>query len=52
VWSRDYLGDDDSVASAVKRLRRRLAGATRAVRVESVRGIGYRLVVDPGAART
>lgn len=48
VWSRDYLGDDDSVASAVKRLRRRLAAATDEVRVESVRGIGYRLVVgDP-----
>lgn len=49
VWSRDYLGDDDSVASAVKRLRRRLAAATDEVRVESVRGIGYRLVVDPDA---
>lgn len=48
VWSRDYLGDDDSVASAVKRLRRRLAAATDEVRVESVRGIGYRLVVTGG----
>lgn len=48
VWSRDYLGDDDSVASAVKRLRRRLAGVTDTVRVESVRGIGYRLVVGRG----
>ncbi len=48
VWSRDYLGDDDSVASAVKRLRRRLADATDEVRVESVRGIGYRLVVGSG----
>jgi two-component system response regulator MtrA len=47
VWSRDYLGDDDSVASAVKRLRRRLAAATDEVRVESVRGIGYRLVAGP-----
>ena len=48
VWSRDYLGDDDAVASAVKRLRRRLAAATDEVRVESVRGIGYRLAVGTG----
>ena len=46
VWSRDYLGDDDSVVSAVKRLRRRLGGGTERVRVESVRGVGFRLVED------
>ncbi len=46
VWSRDYLGDDDSVVSAVKRLRRRLGAGTERVRVESVRGVGFRLVED------
>ena len=49
VWSRDYLGDDDSVVSAVKRLRRRLGAGTERVRVESVRGVGFRLVEDAPA---
>ena len=43
VWQRPYLGDDESVVSAVKRLRRRLASVTGDLRVASVRGIGYRL---------
>lgn len=47
VWSRDYLGDDDSVVSTVKRLRRRLGSSTARIRVESVRGVGFRLVDDP-----
>ncbi len=51
VWSRDYLGDDDSVVSAVKRLRRRLGAGTERVRVESVRGVGFRLVEDVPAPR-
>jgi DNA-binding response OmpR family regulator len=45
VWGRDYVGDTEPVVSAVKRLRRQLHTAVTGVRVMSVRGIGYRLVV-------
>ncbi|MFC7877072.1 winged helix-turn-helix domain-containing protein [Isoptericola sp. NPDC057391] len=46
VWRTGYLGDPDPVVSAVKRLRKRLRVLPE-LRVSSVRGIGYRLVV-PG----
>jgi two-component system, OmpR family, response regulator MtrA len=45
VWERPYLGDIEAVVSAVKRLRRQLRAAAPGVAVESVRGVGYRLVV-------
>jgi two-component system, OmpR family, response regulator MtrA len=45
VWNRPYLGDTDAVVSAVKRLRRQIREVTGSVLVESVRGVGYRLVV-------
>ena len=45
VWSRPYLGDTDAVVSAVKRLRRQVREVTGSVLVESVRGVGYRIVV-------
>lgn len=45
VWNRPYLGDTDAVVSAVKRLRRQVRQVTGAVLVESVRGVGYRIVV-------
>ena len=44
VWRTGYLGDPDPVVSAVKRLRKRLRVLPE-LRVSSVRGIGYRLVV-------
>ena len=44
VWQRDYLGDTDAVISAVKRLRGHIAGYAPQLQVESVRGIGFRLV--------
>ncbi|MEL7977953.1 winged helix-turn-helix domain-containing protein [Isoptericola sp. F-RaC21] len=44
VWRTGYLGDPDPVVSAVKRLRKRLRVVPE-LRVSSVRGIGYRLVV-------
>lgn len=44
VWRTAYLGDPDPVVSAVKRLRKRLRVLPE-LRVSSVRGIGYRLVV-------
>ena len=50
VWERPYLGDIEAVVSAVKRLRRQLRAAAPGVQVDSVRGVGYRLVVaDPAA---
>jgi two-component system, OmpR family, response regulator MtrA len=45
VWERPYLGDIEAVVSAVKRLRRQLRQAAPGVQVDSVRGVGYRLVV-------
>jgi DNA-binding winged helix-turn-helix (wHTH) protein len=44
VWRTDYLGDREHVNSAIKRLRRRLAGRP-GIRIVSVRGVGYRLMV-------
>ncbi|MGO3151769.1 MAG: winged helix-turn-helix domain-containing protein [Galactobacter sp.] len=46
VWDVEYLGDTDMLFSAVKRLRRRLAAVGGAVQVVSVRGIGFRLLVE------
>ncbi|MET8041580.1 winged helix-turn-helix domain-containing protein [Micromonospora sp. NPDC005215] len=45
VWGCAYLGDTSVLHSAVKRLRRKLRVAGAAVRVHTVRGIGYRLSV-------
>jgi two-component system, OmpR family, response regulator MtrA len=45
VWNRPYLGDTDAVVSAVKRLRRQIREVTGSVVVESVRSVGYRIVV-------
>ncbi|WP_175482749.1 winged helix-turn-helix domain-containing protein [Actinokineospora iranica] len=45
VWGRPYVGDTQAVGSAVKRLRRQLREVASEVRVESVRGVGYRLTV-------
>jgi DNA-binding response OmpR family regulator len=45
VWNRSYLGDTDAVVSAVKRLRRQVREVTGSVLVESVRAVGYRIVV-------
>lgn len=46
VWDVEYLGDTDMLFSAVKRLRRRLAAVGGGVQVVSVRGIGFRLLVE------
>ena len=51
VWNRPYLGDTDAVVSAVKRLRRQVRQATGSVLVESVRGVGYRVVVTDDGQR-
>ncbi|MFD2082199.1 winged helix-turn-helix domain-containing protein [Actinopolymorpha cephalotaxi] len=47
VWRRPYVGDVDAVASAVKRLRRRLQDVTSELAVASVRGVGYRIALVP-----
>lgn len=44
VWRRPYVGDAEAVVSAVKRLRRRIARVTTEIRIDSVRGVGFRLV--------
>jgi DNA-binding response OmpR family regulator len=45
VWGYDYYGDLRVVDAAVKRLRTKLRGAaTNAEPVETVRGVGYKLV--------
>ena len=51
VWRTDYLGDREHVNSAIKRLRRRLAGRP-GIRIVSVRGVGYRLMVGGAAVVT
>jgi DNA-binding response OmpR family regulator len=44
VWGAAYLGDNSILHSAVKRLRRKLRDVGGGLSVETVRGIGYRLV--------
>lgn len=46
VWGCAFLGDTSTLHSAVKRLRRKLHAVDDALRVHTVRGIGYRLSVD------
>jgi DNA-binding response OmpR family regulator len=44
VWGAAYLGDNSILHSAVKRLRRKLRDAGGDLSIDTVRGIGYRLV--------
>lgn len=44
VWGGAYLGDNSILHSAVKRLRRKLREAGGGLTIETVRGVGYRLV--------
>jgi two-component system, OmpR family, response regulator MtrA len=44
VWGGAYLGDNSILHSAVKRLRRKLRAVDPGLGIETVRGIGYRLV--------
>lgn len=48
VWGAEYYGDTIPVHAAVKRLRRKLRGASVCAEVESVRGIGFRLGTAAG----
>jgi DNA-binding response OmpR family regulator len=44
VWGAAYLGDNSILHSAVKRLRRKLRDVGNDLSIDTVRGIGYRLV--------
>jgi two-component system, OmpR family, response regulator MtrA len=44
AWQQDYLGDASIVHSTVKRVRRILSDAGTDVSIESVRGVGFRLI--------
>jgi two-component system, OmpR family, response regulator MtrA len=44
VWDAAYLGDNSILHSAVKRLRRKLREVGDDLSIDTVRGIGYRLV--------
>ncbi|MFB9238950.1 winged helix-turn-helix domain-containing protein [Plantactinospora siamensis] len=45
VWGGAYLGDTAILHSAVKRLRRRLRTVDGGPRVQTVRGVGYRIAL-------
>ncbi|MFI5622402.1 winged helix-turn-helix domain-containing protein [Nocardioides sp. NPDC051685] len=42
VWCQPYLGDPDTIATAIRRLRKRL-GPVSSVEITALRGFGYRL---------
>ncbi|RKR88823.1 transcriptional regulator [Micromonospora pisi] len=44
VWGGAYLGDTAILHSAIKRLRRKLRGIEGGPQVQTVRGVGYRLL--------
>nr|MDT0660290.1 winged helix-turn-helix domain-containing protein [Micromonospora sp. DSM 115978] len=46
VWGGAYLGDTAILHSAVKRLRRKLSAVEDGPRVQTVRGVGYRLAMS------
>ena len=47
VWGQAWLGDTSTLHAIVKRLRRRLRDGGVTVVVESIRGVGFGLVVQP-----
>lgn len=50
VWGITYLGDSSPVRSAIKRLRKKLAGTGGKLKVEAVRGVGFCLVASNDAS--
>jgi two-component system response regulator MtrA len=44
VWGGTYLGDNAILHSAVKRLRRKLREVDGRIEIETVRGVGYRMI--------
>jgi DNA-binding response OmpR family regulator len=47
IWGIDYEGDERTVDVHIKRLRQRFAGLTGAFQIVTIRGLGYRLEVNP-----
>lgn len=49
VWGSPYLGDASAVHAAMRRLRKKLHAAGDGITIDTVRGVGYRLVIgeDP-----
>nr|WP_240548016.1 response regulator transcription factor [Paenibacillus lignilyticus] len=46
VWGADYEGDDRTVDVHIKRLRQRFADYTDDFNIQTIRGIGYKIVVS------
>lgn len=51
VWGTDYYGDTRTIDVHVAWLREKLAGAKR-VKIQTVWGVGYKLVVDTNATKS
>lgn len=49
VWREAWLGDSSILHASVKRLRRKLRDAGVTAVLESVRGVGFRLLIEAGA---
>lgn len=49
VWQEAWLGDTSILHASVKRLRRKLRDAGVTAGLESVRGVGFRLLTEAGA---
>jgi len=49
VWQEAWLGDTSILHASVKRLRRKLRDVGAAAVLESVRGVGFRLLIEVGA---
>lgn len=45
VWGFDYDGDEQTLTTHIKRLRERLAKLSSIVKIQTIRGIGYKLEV-------
>ena len=43
VWGYDYNGDDYTLTTHIKRLRTRLEEVKANVKIQTVRGIGYKI---------
>jgi DNA-binding response OmpR family regulator len=47
AWGDTFIGEPAAVHAAIKRLRRKLRESEVAVRLDSVRGVGYQLTLEP-----
>ena len=47
VWGYDYEGDEQTLSVHIKRVRDKLEALTKDVTIATVRGVGYKLEVEP-----